>query len=166
MNNLPQKIGKDLVEIKNKIKYCKICFNFTEAEFCKICLDERRNRLEVLVVESALDIPVFEKANYRGRYHLLGGLISPLHGRGPEKLHLQELVTRIELEEVSEVILACATSLEGEATANYLINLIRERFGDKILITKLAKGLPLNSTIEYQDPATLGNAMDNRIKAN
>ena len=160
--NSPREEGEHLantiLEVKKKIRLCSQCFNITESDPCPICQDTRRNRRQICVVEDAQTILFIEKTNeYRGLYHVLGGVISPLDGVGPEQLHIKELLRR--LEGVEEIILALSPSTEGEATSIYLAKLIKPQ---GIKITRLARGIPLGSALEFVDELTLGKALQAR----
>ncbi|OPX33966.1 recombination protein RecR [candidate division KSB1 bacterium 4484_188] len=147
-----------ILHVKENIHLCRNCFNFTEKEICSICEDRNRNQRQICVVEDASNIMMIEKTNeYHGLYHVLGGVISPLDGIGPEDLHIKELLER--LENVEEVILALNSSTEGEATSIYLSRLMKP-LGVKI--TRLARGIPLGSNLEFVDELTLGKALKSR----
>lgn len=160
--NSPQQEGEALaraiLRVKKDIRQCSRCFNFTTADPCPICSDPGRHRKTICVVEDAQTLLMLEKTNeYRGLYHVLGGIISPLDGVGPENLRIRELLQR--LEGVEEIILALTPSTEGEATSIYLCKLLKPY---DIKITRLARGIPLGSTLEYVDELTLGRALQSR----
>ncbi|MEJ2634882.1 MAG: recombination mediator RecR [Calditrichia bacterium] len=151
-------LARAIIDVKEKIRFCSICFNLSEDEQCHICRDPNRNQKQICVVEDAAGIMMIEKTNeYRGVYHVLGGVISPLDGIGPEDLHIKELLNR--LNEAEEVILALNPSTEGEATSIYLSRLIKPL---NVKITRLARGIPLGSTLEFVDELTLGKALKTR----
>ena len=136
------------------------CFNITEQELCRICLDTRRDQKTICVVEDIVDIFAIEKSNeYRGLYHVLGGVISPLNGVAPDHLKIRELVDRVEKEGVEEILLALNPSTEGEATMIYLSKLIKP---SGIRVTRIASGIPIGSHLEYIDDATIGRAILSR----
>lgn len=145
---------------KEKVRACSICFNITESDPCAICLSERRDRSSICVVEEAGDILVLEKTGeFKGLYHVLGGALSPLDGIGPEQLHIKELIARFRENDTKEVIIATNPNVEGEATAAFLSKLIKP-IGIKV--TRIARGLPVGSDLEYADNTTLGQAISNR----
>lgn len=151
-------LALSILKLKDEIKFCRVCFNFSESDVCPICSDPKRSHKNICVVEDAATILMIEKTNeYKGVYHVLGGVISPLDGVGPENLHIRELVNR--LEGVEEIILALNPSTEGEATSIYLSHLLKPM---NIKITRLARGIPLGSTLEFVDELTLGRALKTR----
>jgi recombination protein RecR len=146
--------------MKERISFCRRCFNIAEGELCAICRDERRDAAVVCVVEEPRDIIAIERtAEFRGRYHVLQGAISPIEGIGPEQLRVRELVQRIGDEGINEVILATNPNIEGEATALYLANLLKPV---GLTITRIASGLPVGGDLEYADEVTLGRALAGR----
>lgn len=146
--------------VKDKVKFCKICFNVTEQETCNICQDPRRDETIICVVEESKDIVTIERTrSFRGRYHVLGGAINPIGGVGPEQLHIRELITRLGDERIQEIIIATDPNLEGEATATYLARMLKS-IGIKV--TRLASGLPVGGDLEYADDVTLGRAFEGR----
>ena len=150
--------------MKEKIRFCESCFNISEQELCPICEDSQRNSEMLCVVEEPKDIIALEKtAEFKGRYHVLGGSISPIDGIGPEQLKVAELLRRIEPERIEEVIVAMNPNIEGEATAIYLARLL-EPLGVKV--TKIASGLPVGGDLEYADELTLGRAFLGRHLVN
>ncbi len=152
-------LARAIQRVKDNIHQCSICFNITESDPCPICQDPLRDQSTICVVESPEDILLIERTNeYRGLYHVLGGVISPLDGIGPEDLHIKELLNRL-TPEVKEVILALNPSTEGEATAIYLARLIKPLH---IKITRLARGVPLGSSLEFVDELTLSRALQSR----
>ena len=149
-----------LTEVKDKVRFCKTCGNVAEAEECRICSDPRRDRTVICVVEEPKDVVAIEKTReFRGRYHVLGGAISPIEGIGPEDLRVRELMTRLADGEVTELILATDPNLEGEATATYLARLVKPM---GLRVTRLASGLPVGGDLEYADEVTLGRAFEGR----
>lgn len=155
-----ENLTEALTAIKEKINFCSICFNITEAASCMICTSETRDRGTICVVEEANDVLAIERtAQYKGLYHVLGGALSPLEGIGPEDLHVKELLARLN-GSTSEVIVATNPNTEGEATAIYLEKLVRPL---DIKITRIARGLPVGSDLEYADEVTLTRALEGRI---
>lgn len=147
-----------------KVRSCEQCGNLAEKSLCNICSDNNRNHKEIMVIETALDLLALEETGYKGLYHVLGGLISPLQGTGPSQLKLDLLFNRVDsLTSEAEIILALPTSLEGETTATYITNKLQDHRSNKLIkISKLARGLPSNSSLDYQDAKTLGEAIMNR----
>ncbi len=157
-----QALAAAIVEVKEKVTLCTICQNVTEADPCRICSDERRDRTMICVVEEPLDILAIERTqSYRGLHHVLHGAISPMEGIGPEDLKISELLNRLRSGEVNEVILATNPNLEGEATSMYLSRLLQP-LGLKV--TRLARGLPVGGDLEYADDVTLASALDGRTE--
>lgn len=149
-----------IVEAHEKIKHCAICKNYTDKEVCDICSDEQRDKSIICVVEDAKDVAAFERTReYQGQYHILGGLISPMDGIGPDQIYIKELLARVTAETVSEVIMATNPTVEGEATAMYISRLLKP-FGIKT--SRLAYGIPVGSDLEYADEVTLFKALENR----
>jgi recombination protein RecR len=149
-------------EVKEKIGFCEICFNLAEGPRCGICADERRDSSLICVVEEAGDVIPMERTHeFRGRYHVLGGALSPIDGVDPDDLKLAELYRRVEAGGVSEVVLATNPTTTGEATALHIATALRERTPD-VVVTRLASGLPIGSDLEYADEITLGRAMSGR----
>jgi recombination protein RecR len=153
-------LAEALKEVKERIKPCRRCFNLTEAEECEICRDARRDRSAICVVEDPYDIGPIERTNeYRGLYHVLGGALSPLDGIEPEDLRIAELLTRIEKEEIKELVIATNPNTTGEATAMFIAQEIRDL---PVRVTALASGLPVGGDLEYADEVTLGRAFAGR----
>lgn len=149
-----------IIEAKEKIHKCGICQNLTDSELCPICMDNSRDRSIVCVVEDPRDILAFERTReYKGVYHVLHGLISPMDGIGPEQLHIKELIARIGKGEITEAIMATNPTVEGEATAAYLAKLLKP-LGTKV--TRLAYGIPVGGNLEYADEITLYRALEGR----
>ncbi len=154
------RLADTLAEVKAKVVWCSRCFNIAEGELCAVCSDERRESKVVCVVEEPRDIVAIERtAEYRGRYHVLQGAISPIEGIGPEQLRVRELITRITAEGIDEVIIATNPNIEGEATAMYLANLLKPA---GLRVTRIASGLPVGGDLEYADEVTLGRALAGR----
>jgi recombination protein RecR len=154
------RLSEALKEVKDKVRFCRTCGNVAEAEECRICRDPRRDPHVICVVEESKDVVAIEKTReFRGRYHVLGGAISPIEGIGPEELRIRELMRRLADGEINELILATDPNLEGEATATYLARLIKPM---GIMVTRLASGLPVGGDLEYADEVTLGRAFEGR----
>ncbi len=146
-------------EVKERVRFCRECGNLTEEELCSICLDTRRDRTLVCVVEQPVDVISLERTHeYRGLYHVLGGSLSPLDGVEPEHLRIDELLRRVANGEITEVVLATNPNMTGEATAAYLADRLR----DRATVTRLASGLPVGGDLEYADEVTLGRALVGR----
>jgi len=155
-----RKLAEAIIEVKDKIGFCKICFNYAENDVCDICSDPSRDKKTICVVEEPRDIWAFENAgSYRGLYHVLLGVISPLDGVGPDDIKIRELLRRLESGEVEEVIIATSPTVEGDATAIYLSKIIKP-LGLKV--TRIASGLPAGGEIEYADSITLTKAIQGR----
>lgn len=151
-----------MLDVKEKVKYCQKCFNITDKNVCDICMSEKRNKNIICVVESPKDVIAMENLNeFKGVYHVLHGVISPLNEIGPDDIRIKELVERVAKGDVEEVILATNLNVEGETTAMYIAKLLGN-FCDNI--TRLANGLPVGSDIEYADENTLLNAFEGRRK--
>lgn len=149
-----------LIDAKTKIKCCSVCQNISETDVCKICQDEKRDKSVICVVEKPSDVDAFEKTrDYRGTYHVLHGLISPMNGVGPDNIKLHELLERIANTDVKEVIMATNPNVEGQATALYIAKLLKPF---EVLVTGLALGIPVGGSLEYADSITLARAMENR----
>jgi recombination protein RecR len=155
-----RRLATALVEVTEKVKFCVVCGNVSADEQCNICRDPRRDPAAICVVEEPKDVVAIEKTReFRGRYHVLGGAISPIEGVGPDDLRVKELVTRLASGEVTEIILATDPNLEGEATATYLARLLKPM---GLKVTRLASGLPVGGDLEYADELTLGRAFEGR----
>jgi len=147
-------------EVKDKVRFCQICGNVAQEEQCRICRDPRRDPTALCVVEEPKDVVAIERTReFRGRYHILGGAISPIEGIGPDDLRIRELMQRLADGEVTELILATDPNLEGEATATYLARLLKPM---GLRVTRLASGLPVGGDLEYADEVTLGRAFEGR----
>jgi recombination protein RecR len=154
------RLADAIVEMRRDVRLCSRCFNVTADEECSICRDLRRDPAVICVVERAQDIPVLEKTQeFTGRYHVLGGAISPIAGIGPEQLRVSELVNRVDAEGVKEVIVATNPTVEGDTTALYLARLLKPL---GITVTRLASGLPVGGDLDYADEITLGRALVGR----
>jgi recombination protein RecR len=153
-------LAEALVELKERTRFCSVCFNITEADPCPICADPARSVGVICVVEEPLDVLAIERTGgFRGRYHVLHGALSPVEGVGPEDLKIRELVARAKAEPIKEIILATNVSLEGEATAMYLQ---RQLAPLGVKVTRLARGLPVGGDLEYADETTLARALEGR----
>ena len=155
-------LAEALVAIKEEVAYCSLCCNITESDVdpCAICADPRRDATRICVVEEPLDVLAIERTNeFRGRYHVLHGAISPIDGIGPERLRTRELFARVGSEPIVEVILATNPNLEGEATAMYLADLLRPHVAS---VTRIARGLPVGGDLEYADDVTLIRSLQGR----
>jgi recombination protein RecR len=154
------RLARVLVEVKDRVRFCSECGNVAQEETCRICRDQRRDPAVLCVVEEPKDVVAIERTReYRGRYHVLGGAISPIDGIGPEELRIRELLPRLADGTVVEVILATDPNLEGEATATYLTRLLKPM---GLRVTRLASGLPVGGDLEYADEVTLGRAFEGR----
>ena len=158
-----RRLADVLIEVKARVQFCSVCFNVSEDEQCRICRDPRRDPSVLCVVEEYKDVVAIERTReYRGRYHVLGGAISPIDGIGPDQLRVRELMTRLADGAVTEVILATDPNLEGEATATYLTRMLKVL---DLRVTRLASGLPVGGDLEYADEVTLGRAFAGRRAA-
>ena len=155
-----RELGDALVAMKEKIAYCRVCFNVTDEDPCRICSDPRRDPDVICVVEEPNDLLAMERTGeYRGRYHVLLGALSPLDGIGPDDLKIRELLARLDGKATAEVILATNPNVEGDATALYLAKLLRPL---AVRITRIARGLPVGGDLEYADQVTLSKALEGR----
>jgi len=158
-----RRLAEILVQVKARVKFCSICFNVSEDDQCRICRDPRRDQTVLCVVEEYKDVVAIERTReFKGRYHVLGGAISPIDGIGPEQLRVRELVMRLSDGTVTELILATDPNLEGEATATYLTRMLKDL---DLTVTRLASGLPVGGDLEYADEVTLGRALAGRRSA-
>jgi recombination protein RecR len=149
-----------LTEVKDKVRFCSICGNVSEEDQCRVCRDPRRDLAVICVVEEPKDVVAIERTReFRGRYHVLGGAISPIEGIGPDDLRIKELMIRLADGTVTELILATDPNLEGEATATYIARFVKEM---NVKVTRLASGLPVGGDLEYADEVTLGRAFEGR----
>jgi recombination protein RecR len=158
-DELAETFAKALVDVKQKVHFCDICHNISEYNTCEVCSDVRRDSSTICVVEEAPDIFIFDKTGYMGLYHVLGGVLAPLDGIGPDELNIRTLMNR--LNGVAEIIVATNASIEGDTTALYLSRLIKPL---GIKLTRLARGLPVGGHLEYIDEATLSRSIEERIE--
>ena len=156
-----EEFAQALLELKSKINTCQICYNFSEEDKCEICLDDRRDKGIICVCKDPSDIFLLEKTGYRGVYHVLGGLISPLDGIGPEELNMDSLTDKAE--SASEIIIATDANVEGDTTALYISKILSSK---EIKITRLSRGLPVGGHLEYVDEATLAKSIHERVEVN
>ncbi len=157
-----EQLIKALEGLKTNLKFCQECFNLTTEDVCRICSDPNRDKKLICVVEDINDVIAIEKTNeYKGLYHVLGGVLSPLEGVGPNELKIKELVRRIDNLNPSEIILALNPSTEGEATSLYIANFLKDR---NLKITRIARGIPIGSDLEFVDEATVIRALEGRIQ--
>ena len=155
-----RRLAQVLVEAKERVTFCSVCGNVAEEQTCRICRDPRRDPAVICVVEESKDVVAIERTReFRGRYHVLGGAISPIEGVGPDDLRIKEMMGRLADGVVTEVILATDPNLEGEATATYLTRLLKPM---GLRVTRLASGLPVGGDLEYADEVTLGRAFEGR----
>ena len=155
-----RRLAAALVEVKERVRFCRVCGNVSEQDECRICRDPRRDPSVLCVVEESKDVVAVERTReFRGRYHVLGGAISPIDGIGPEQLRVAELLARLQDDTVREVILATDPNLEGQATATFLARTLRPL---GLRVTILASGLPVGGDLEYADEVTLGRAFEGR----
>lgn len=153
-------LGQSIIELRKGIRYCRLCHNISETELCGVCSDPSRDQRTVCVVENVKDVMAFENTRqYRGVYHVLGGLISPIDGVGPEQLQIDSLVARVQAGGVDEVIVALSATMDGETTGYYLF---RRLAPTGVKITQLARGVSVGNEIEYTDEITLGRSLLNR----
>lgn len=158
--SMAEQIGRAIVEMRRGIRYCRICHNISESELCPICASMHRDRTTVCVVENVKDVMAFERTGqFRGLYHVLGGVISPIDGIGPDMLEIRSLVERVKTEDVQEVILALPATMEGETTNFYIYRRLQDT---NVKITQLARGLSVGNEIEYIDEITLGRSLSGR----
>lgn len=154
------KFSKNLIEMKEKVKFCSQCYSLTEEDICHICRDQSRDRKKICIVEEVSDVIIIEKTGeYRGLYHILGGLLSPIENVGPDEIRVPRLLERVKANNIEEVIIALNPTVEGESTAMYLKKILAP-FGVKV--TKLASGLPVGGDLEYADEITIGRAISDR----
>ena len=157
ISRLQEVLGK----VKEGVQFCEICGNVSEHQTCRICRDERRDLTVICVVEEPKDVLAVERTReFKGRYHVLGGALDPLSGIGPEQLRMRELLKRIGAADISEIIIATDPNTEGEATATYLVRMLRDFPG--LSVTRLASGLPMGGDLEFADELTLGRALSGR----
>ena len=155
-----RRLAQALTEVKARVRFCSVCGNVAQEEQCRVCLDPRRDATVICVVEEPKDVVAIERTReFRGRYHVLGGAISPIEGVGPDDLRIRELLARLADGAVTELILATDPNLEGEATATYLARMVSSM---GLKVTRLASGLPVGGDLEYADEVTLGRAFEGR----
>jgi recombination protein RecR len=154
------RLAQSMQEVKDKVSFCRTCFNLAEGMLCPVCVDPGRDPALVCVVEEVKDLAALERTGeYKGKYHVLGGCISPLDGVGPEDLRVRELLERVSAEGIKEVILATSPTVEGEATSMYVSGLLKPL---GVVVTRIASGLPVGGDIDYADEVTLGRALEGR----
>ena len=155
-----ERLSRSITDAKARVRFCARCFNVSETELCGICLDSRRDQTVLCVVEESRDVVAIEKTGeFRGRYHVLLGAISPIDGIGPEQLKIRELLTQLGSGDVTEVIICTNPNIEGEATALYLARLLKPL---GLIVSRIASGLPVGGDLEYADELTLGRALEGR----
>lgn len=168
MLNVPQerlsRFAQSLENLKKEVKFCELCFNVGEEQFCAVCQDENRDKSIVCVVETALDLIAIEKADgYKGVYHVLGGSINPMAGIGPNEIRMPSLLARLKLGEIKEIIMATNPNLEGEATAMYIQQKVKEMgLAETIKVSRIGRGLATGADIEFADGQTLLRALEGR----
>jgi len=161
-NELAKDLSSSLLEVKDKIKFCSICFNFTDDEPCSVCRDNSRSGNVVCVVEGPGDqLAIEESGIFKGRYHVLHGVLSPLDGIGPEDLKIVQLLSRLEKEKIDEIVLALNPSTQGEATSSYLADLLAQK---GVKVTRIALGVPVGGDLKYMDYMTLKHSFDSRTR--
>ena len=154
------KFSRNLIEMKEKVKFCSKCYSLTEEDICHICRDQSRDRKKICIVEEVSDVIIIEKTGeYKGLYHIIGGLLSPIENVGPDEIRVPRLLERVKANNIEEVIIALNPTVEGESTAMYLKKILTP-FGVKV--TKLASGLPVGGDLEYADEITIGRAISDR----
>ena len=159
--SLAEDLAKNLLEVKEKIRFCPICFNFTDQEPCSICRDTNRANGELCVVEGPGDqMAIEESGTFKGRYHILHGVLAPLDNIGPEDLKIGELLGRLDKEEIQEVVLATNPTTQGEVTASYLAKILSEK---GIKVSRIALGIPMGGDLKYMDSLTLRHSFNSRI---
>ena len=157
-SNIASQLSQSVINMKSKIRFCSICNGITENDPCNICSNSKRDQSSICIVEQASDVYTFEKTNsYYGVYHVLGGVLSPLDGVGPDDLSIHSLISRVK--PGYEIVIATNPSIEGEATSLYIAKLLKE---ESVKVTRLARGLPMGGDLEYLDEATLMRAMEGR----
>ena len=155
-----RRLADAIVQVQERIRFCQRCWNVSEEDECRVCQDPRRDPTLLCVVEEPRDLLAIERTReYQGRYHVLGGAISPIDGVGPDDLHVKELIGRLDNEGVGEVIIATNPNVEGEATASYLARLLQPL---GVRVTRIASGLPVGGDLDYADEVTLGRAFSGR----
>lgn len=158
--NVATALGQSIIDLRQGIRYCRECHNISESEVCPVCADPMRDRSTLCVVENVKDVMAFENTRqYAGLYHVLGGLVSPMDGIGPEQLEIDSLVARVSAGGVNEVIIALSPTMDGETTAYYIYRRLR---GTGVKVTQLARGVAVGNELEYTDELTLGRSLMNR----
>lgn len=153
-------LAADIIELKNSVRLCTICFALTDRDKCRICSDPMRDQTLICVVENPTDMAAIEKSNaFFGTYHILGGVLSPIDGIGPDDIRIKELFQRADPEKIKEIILATKTNVEGEATASYILEKLKKT---KIRMTRIASGIPMGGDLQYIDQLTMQKAMEKR----
>jgi len=153
--------GESLIQLRSEIKHCKVCHNISDSEVCQICSNTSRNKSAICVVENIRDVMLFENTHqYNGLYHVLGGIISPMDGIGPNELEINSLIGRSENEDIVEIILALPTTMEGDTTNFYIFRKLKEK---PVKVTTLARGVAIGDDLEYTDEITLGRSLTNRV---
>jgi len=153
--------GESLIQLRSEIKHCKVCHNISDSEVCRICSNPARNNLVICVVENIRDVMLFENTHqYNGLYHVLGGIISPMDGIGPNELEIGSLIERSQNEDIVEIILALPTTMEGDTTNFYIFRKLKEK---PVKVTTLARGVAVGDDLEYTDEITLGRSLTNRV---
>jgi len=161
-NESVERLIQSLKELKSKLRLCSRCFNLSEEEFCQVCKSQKRDTSIICVVEEASDVIAIERTNeYNGLYHVIGGVLSPLSGIGPDSLKIKELMKRFTDEDIKEVLLALNPDTEGETTTLYLAKLMKPL---GIKVTRIARGLPIGGDLEFADDATIGRAVNSRVE--
>lgn len=159
-----KKLSEILTEVRQRVRFCETCGNVSESDVCNLCTDPRRDDSMICVVEESKDVQAIERTReFKGRYHVLGGAISPIAGIGPDQLRIRQLMTRLSDTRIQEVVIATNPNLEGEATATYLTRMLSSL---EISVSKLASGLPVGGDLEYADELTLGRAFEGRRRVN
>jgi len=155
-------LGEAVLNLSNSLVFCDHCFNISDRETCRICSDDKRDQSIIMVVEEPLDVIALEKSlGFNGVYHVLGGVISPINGIGPEDLRIEQLLNRLQKESIHEIILATNPNLEGEATAAYIKDRILN-INPSLKVTRIARGLPIGGDLEYADEVTLKRSLEGR----
>ena len=159
-NHQAATLAADIIELKNSIRLCTVCFALTDKDKCRICSDPLRDQTLICVVENPTDMAAIEKSNaFSGTYHILGGVLSPIDGIGPDDIRIKELFKRADPEKIKEIILATKTNVEGEATASYILEKLKKT---KIRMTRIASGIPMGGDLQYIDQLTMQKAMEKR----
>jgi recombination protein RecR len=155
-----EQLAQSLLDIKDKVQFCKKCFALSDSELCSLCCDPARDPSILCVVEQPADMVAIERSGaFRGLYHVLSGALSPMNGIGPENIRIRELMSRIQKDQIKEVVLATATNVEGEATASYIGQLLEK---NQIKVSRIASGVPMGGDLKYVDQVTLKRAMETR----